>query len=94
VARDRGDYDVLHLHGLERHDWIAGFDRLTWSGVDAQDGAWHRGDYFGRAGRARDPMRGRRPGGSVHVGRWSEREREAPAGEIEVDGVTDANALE
>ena len=56
-----------------------------------QDGAGHRGDDVGRSGRADHAVRDGRPGRGVHVGRWREREGDAPAGEVEVDGVADAD---
>ena len=32
-----------------------------------------------------------RAGGAVHVGRWREAERDAATGEVEMDGVVDAD---
>ena len=66
---DRGDHDVLHLHRLEGDDGVAGLDRVADRGVDAQDGAGHRGDDLGRAGRAGDPVRDGRARRGIDVGR-------------------------
>ena len=91
---DRRDDDVLHLHRLERDDRVAGFDLTADSHVDGQDRAGHRGDERGRpardaravAQRAAAPARSTSGGGG-------ESERDAPAGDIDVDDVVDARRL-
>ena len=90
-AGDRGRDDVLHLHRLEGDDRVAGGDGLADRGVDRQDGAGHRRhelDRAGRPGRAMGDGRARR---RVDVGRRRQPERDAPAGEVEMDGAARAD---
>ena len=91
---DRGRDDVLHLHRLEGDDRVAGRDRLPDGDVDGQDGARHRGDDLGRAGRAGHAMGDGGARRGIDIGRGREPERDAPAGEVEMDGVAGAHGGE
>ena len=88
---DRRDDDVLHLHRLEGDDRVARprprSPTATWT---ARTGAGHRGDELGRPAPPAVPC-ARPRGRAIDVGRRREPEGDAPAGEVDVDDVADAD---